>query len=319
MLEARKDSANGTLIATATESFFVKDIWLVALGDSFASGQGNPDKWGGKTKDRPALWVNNTCYRASYGSFAYLTYEKIVQAYPGHGVLFTYLACSEATVQHGLMGSQPYQEAQVTSLLHPITLVAKNGSKRVPDLVLLTIGANDIGFFDVALDVLIGTLAINSSFNRLGLSGKFGNLTRDLHALHDELVKYGVDSADVFYFEYFDPLRNERGELDSNCAGLLWATDADFRVAYEQVLLPLNALIREQSKILGWNLVGGIAEAFRTHGYCSKDPYIRTVDESLEVQGAGFGAFHPTYAGHQVVADLAWPKIKGHLEKKVMG
>jgi hypothetical protein len=51
-----------------------------------------------------------------------------------------------------------------------------------------------------------------------------------------------------------------------------------------------------------WTLVPGISADFRTHGHPSTTPWIRTLGQSLEMQGNEDGTFHPNAAGHLDIA-----------------
>lgn len=69
-------------------------------------------------------------------------------------------------------------------------------------------------------------------------------------------------------------------------------------------------MIAGTSAKYNWTHVGGIAEIFAQHGICSVESYIRTVAESVDLQGDVKGSFHPNYKGHQAVANVLWPYLR---------
>jgi hypothetical protein len=55
--------------------------------------------------------------------------------------------------------------------------------------------------------------------------------------------------------------------------------------------------VRDAADRYGWRLVTGFADGFERHGYCSSDPWVVRVDESLSRQGDSGGALHPNRTG----------------------
>lgn len=135
-----------------TEEIQVRDILIAGLGDSIASGEGNPDRpielssggfcfrnlVGGGEYFRPgrarfqgdkscgtgsglapwqrfnAQWSNAACHRSLY---SYQTRAALALAvkHPHIAVTFLPLACTGATIGSGLLGSQRARECLVTS------------------------------------------------------------------------------------------------------------------------------------------------------------------------------------------------------------
>ena len=134
-----------------TEEIQVRDILIAGLGDSIASGEGNPDRaielssggfcfrsyLGGSEYYRPgrarfqgdkscgsssglapwqrfnAQWSNAACHRSLY---SYQTRAALALAvrHPHIAVTFLPLACTGATIDRGLLGSQRARECLVT-------------------------------------------------------------------------------------------------------------------------------------------------------------------------------------------------------------
>ena len=82
----------------------VRDILIVSLGDSYASGEGNPDipqryhiEWGFPVWDADAVWQDKRCHRSAKGGPP-LTALAIERMDPKTSVTFISYACSGATI-----------------------------------------------------------------------------------------------------------------------------------------------------------------------------------------------------------------------------
>lgn len=135
---------------TAAVDADVRNILLVALGDSYASGVGNPRNvgaWlrggGPFTAFRP-YWDDAPCGRSTHGAPAQAALE-LERSSPTTSVTLVDVSCGGATVDAGVLGPQPGVDAsqieQVRRIIGPRTI----------DLVTLSVGGNDIGFSSVLL------------------------------------------------------------------------------------------------------------------------------------------------------------------------
>ena len=103
----------------------VRDLLIVGLGDSFASGEGNPDVpvkldeqkrsqnlYPTRAKDGAqgsALWLDRLCHRSLY-SYQLRAAMQVAIENPQVSVTFLGHACSGAAVDKGLIGPQSYVE-----------------------------------------------------------------------------------------------------------------------------------------------------------------------------------------------------------------
>ena len=133
----------------------VRDFFIAGLGDSIASGEGNPDKSialadegfcfrsylgtasgqyyrpsragykGGRACEAPealqvwqrqsALWLNSPCHRSLY-SYQTRTALALAVQYPHIAVTYLPLACTGATIADGILGPQRARECLPTKL-----------------------------------------------------------------------------------------------------------------------------------------------------------------------------------------------------------
>ena len=130
------------------ETLVVDDLLVVAIGDSYASGEGNPEtrRYG---PPAPALWGDggDAAATAAHASAHRSTIAwpvrlalALEQADPHTSVTFVSVAASGARVDHGILSPQsrtmPSQVEQVSDLV----------GERPIDLLLVQEGGNSIGF-----------------------------------------------------------------------------------------------------------------------------------------------------------------------------
>ena len=245
----------------------VRDIFIAGLGDSIASGEGNPDRpialsdegfcfrsylgtagaqyyrpsragyKGGRACEAPdtlqvwqrqsALWFNSACHRSLY-SYQTRTALALAVQYPHIAVTYLPLACTGATIPDGLFGSQRAREcpptksassclgtvnAQLAELREAVTAAKRRQPERKLDLILLSIGANDINFSGLVADVIVDTPTERVLFRRTGVMGSVDDsraaLVRDLpqsfSKLREALKPLVGDMSRVVYVSYANP------------------------------------------------------------------------------------------------------------------
>jgi hypothetical protein len=116
-----------------------------------------------------ARWESGPCHRSLY-SYQLRTALALAVESPHLAVTFIPLACSGATINAGFLGSQTIREcaspgsnascpgsvrAQIAELTEALATARRQRADRTLDLVLLTIGANDILFSGLVADVII--------------------------------------------------------------------------------------------------------------------------------------------------------------------
>jgi lysophospholipase L1-like esterase len=260
-----------------TTEIMVRDIFIAGLGDSIASGEGNPDRAialsdegfcfrsylamaytqyyrpsragykGGRACEAPdslqvwqrqsALWFNSACHRSLY-SYQTRTALALAVQYPHIAVTYLPLACTGATIADGLFGSQRAREclpskaaancsgtvsAQLAELREAVAAAKKRQPDRRLDLVLLSIGANDINFSGLVADVIVENATERVLFRRSGVMGSVDDsravMARDLpqgfSKLREALKPLVGDMSRVVYVSYANPTLSD----GAPCAG----------------------------------------------------------------------------------------------------
>jgi len=121
----------------------VNDLLIVGLGDSFASGEGNPDApvafsdgrryrnlYPRRVDGSEAQWSDRLCHRSLYGQFLRAALQLAVEN-PKIAVTFLDFSCSGAGIDDGLLGPQTYVErvADATTSTRPSARPLSGGSR----------------------------------------------------------------------------------------------------------------------------------------------------------------------------------------------
>ena len=332
-----------------TTEIRVRDIFIAGLGDSIASGEGNPDRpialseegfcfrsylgtaaaqyyrpsragyKGGRACEahdtlqvwqrQSALWLNAACHRSLYSYQTRAALALAVQ-YPHIAVTYLPLACTGATIADGLFGAQRAREcpptksasacqgtvnAQLAELREAVSAAKRRQPDRQLDLILLSIGANDINFSGLVADVIVDTPTERALFRRSGVLGSLDDsraaLARELPQsfgrLREALKPLVGDLQRVVFVSYANPTLADAGVP---CAGGRGGFDihpsfnaqpqrlANVSGYVDNEFLPyLKALALCQSGVLcrdpgadRMTFVDAHQAAFANHGFCAR-------------------------------------------------
>lgn len=130
------DGAAEVLKGTVT----VEDILWVVVGDSVASGEGNPDGGSG------GGWMDSTCHRSANSGAVQAAFDY-EEEYELSSVTLVHVACSGATTFSGVIGPQlhnPFYGADASA--HQLALVQSLVGDREIDALVMHVGGNDMLF-----------------------------------------------------------------------------------------------------------------------------------------------------------------------------
>ncbi len=286
----------------------VKDFLIVGLGDSVASGEGDPDLPSAKSP----IWQKAQCHRSAF-SFEAMAAARIEQADPHTSVTFVHLACSGATILAGLLGDYAgIEPKRGIPLLPQIDVMRNSIGKRRIDALVISVGANDIGFGGIVSSCLQNIVHLDPCAH-LSASLAAPQLLAALPGLYDRLaarlVPAPIAPGHIFLTQYFDPTHGADGAI---CPETLGLHAQDYQWAYDSVVQPLNRQARAAAKRHQWTFVDGIAQGFTDHGYCAGgQSWIVPVvtNGTFSQQGNSNGAFHPNHAGYRFIADRLVPLL----------
>lgn len=142
-LEVASGATHATTVITANP----RGLIVVALGDSYASGEGNPRNVQAWLRDggpfRP-YWDSDPCHRSVLGAPAQAALA-LERSSSTTSVEFIDLACAGATITEGILGAQRTAGQSSSQVEQAAALLGG----RAADAVLLQVGGNDVGFASV--------------------------------------------------------------------------------------------------------------------------------------------------------------------------
>jgi GDSL-like Lipase/Acylhydrolase family len=315
----------------ASQDLDVRDHLVVSIGDSVASGEGNPDSGGLADPN----WLETRCHR-SMRSGAAQAAVALDRGNPNASVSFVPLGCSGATVRRGLLPPREYRGIQPNREQGPLPPQVQElvtlAEQRPIDAVLMNVGANDVHFGSL---VIFCAAVKDCSQRRFDPSSPYREspnpstdtaaevIERSLGQLRESYRDLGaalrehVPDDRVIAVEYFNPLRDAGGE---QCLSALPGIDsAEAAWAESAVLRNLNEELRLAAEENRWRLVTGVANVFRDHGICAEGEaaWVRRLGESFPRQADLNGTLHPNGRGHLATAALIAPVLATTLGEDV--
>ena len=291
--------------STAEASVALKDLFIVSIGDSFASGQGNPDK--PRHNLHRARWIYEPCHRSALAGPAQAA-MTIEQSDPHSSVTFISFACTGAVIPNLLTSSQTQGSRTMPPQLDKVFEAA---GTRTIDALLVSIGGNDVHFSTLVINAIrLKHAETDIASNKLAhdglvlLPGLFAAMAKRLSAPTNRATV-----ANVFITQYPDLVRDETRDLCDHSTPftelLNGISGAESEWALNAVINPLNSVIKTQATTWGWNYVDGIFSKFGgdstdhvAHGFCAGDKrWVNTFNDSWRVQGDKNGTVHPNSKG----------------------
>jgi GDSL-like Lipase/Acylhydrolase family len=287
----------------------VKDVLIVSIGDSYASGEGNPvvpsmsDPQWAYSPDPAMNTENANAHRSTIAGPAQFAL-KLQEFNPHEAVTFVSVANSGASIPVGVLGPMQSIGDPNYQLPGEIAELEQLIGTRHIDVLTVTLGADDVGFATIAEDLgentLLGSPSVStilSQFNDslAALPQHFADLAQAIQSLNP---------SEVLVTGYPDITRDQNGNVAAIVGpdNFTLINQADAEVASRQIIPPLNAGVAAAANTYDWTLVRGINADFLRHGYPSTNPWIVTLGQSVDVERNQDGTLHPNAAGHKDIA-----------------
>jgi hypothetical protein len=296
----------------------VKDQLIVSIGDSYSSGEGNPDVAQAFTAGfvgAPARWVDRRCHRSAIAGPARAALE-LEYADPHSSVTFVSVACSGATISTpdaddpslgtGVLGSyEGIEPAGATDMLPPqldqvqaIVGVPRAAGTRKIDALIMSVGGNDLQFSKIVTDCVLVSDCSNATAHS-EISSRLSQRKSELPGKYDLLgqrINQLLDVKKIYISEYPNPTLADDGSFCDPAKSqhteplFVGLSLGEVSWLYQQLFLPLNTMAQQAAQRNGWGYIGGVAAAFGSpgtsgHGYCSFDSFMRRSPESMYLQG----------------------------------
>ena len=312
---------------------FVRNYVVVSMGDSYASGEGNPrninaylEQAGLFTSFTP-YWDDSSCARSTHSAPARAALE-LEKSSPHFSVTLIDVSCSGATIASGVLGPQSRARQTASQIEQARAIAAGN---RI-DAITLSVGGNDIGFGSIlqacALQTNCPTQPASTPplkgypTTQAGAQALLAALPAKYAAVHAALASL-APGAPVFPTMYPDITR----DADGAPCSYLTMSSSDFAWARATLLVPdpqspysytttsgagvpmalpagtLNSQIASTEGALGWADIAGTWGASGNsdvgHGVCAGSQAWTFGLISLGPLAAA--AFHPNPKGLEVM------------------
>jgi hypothetical protein len=246
---------------------------IVSIGDSVASGEGNP-------APSAPRWESRPCHRSATAGQT-IAAREVQERHPEIG--FLNYACSGASIEKGLL--KPYKgiepapfqpgRAQIDQVRDAAARAKGSGGLAA---LMISIGANDAGFSNAVkfcdLVKRCWEKHFNPDFPFAPASARFPTLQEYVNARLAELPERfnrlaaaldpQVPAERVIIVDYFDPTTAADG---SDCTMLFGGVAPDeSRWAREHVLQPLNARVEAAADDHDWQVVSASPSASAVTG-----------------------------------------------------
>jgi hypothetical protein len=167
--------------ASLTKAVFVRNYLIVSMGDSYASGEGNPYYTEPEVTGNAPFWgtpSDQFCHRTANSAHARAALS-IERADPHSSVSFLSVACSGSSIPELIdvayggadsvpgISNVPAQITQVQSMLCPHGVCGSVNDMPSIDAILLSTGGNDVGFKDIIESCVAGGSAFTSFLNTI--------------------------------------------------------------------------------------------------------------------------------------------------------
>jgi lysophospholipase L1-like esterase len=238
---------------------------LLALGDSVAAGVG-----------LPTASDISQCDRTEE------SYPAVLAAKLGYS--FESYACSGATISEGLTGSQKIGNGSVPAQFD-------QAAQATPDIITLTIGANDVGWSAYLTKCAIALCGDNQDTQEL--STKLALLDTNLSSAIEKL--HSVHSAPIYLTSYY------RLYPDANSACTQPSIFEDSELKWiNSASNSLNSTLKQIAD--RYDYVSFVSTDFSNHTLCDSTPWLQDFNSPAP--------YHPNQDGQITLANQIYTEIK---------
>lgn len=284
-------------------------LQIAALGDSYIAGEGAHRYFPGTDETGEE---RNLCHRAPT-AYPYLIADEL-------GASLSFVACSGALTGHvtGLdAAGRPFPPQYPSSgegVHGAQPQVAVLESLPSPDVVLLSIGGNDAGFFEIGTTCAIPLLDCSRPAISAVWLRRLDEVVRPSLRRTYRAVRQAADGAPVLVFTYPNPFGSEY------CDDLIGVNRAEMSFLRDVFLGRLNDTVKAAAAAEGLRVID-LTDALAGYRFCEqerlRDTAIhfvtlgRTTGTRLDLAALLRGSFHPDPLGHRLIRDVAISAVAG--------
>lgn len=297
----------------------IKDHLMVSMGDSFASGEGNPDKNGvydvsynpithketSVHTQSAAQWKDESCHRSARSGPA-LAAKAFEDADPKTSVTFVSVACTGAELLNLTDFAYKGVPPQATTVV-AATKAHDGLPARTIDALVVTAGVNDLHFSDIIERCASNWLDNSPScVTSGGIADQLQQLPSKLLAVLVGLHAKLPTTRETYLSAYpDDPFRGGGCDALGNTHTGISSAEAEkmhtYGIALNKAIFDMARAFRKSP----WNVnyLDLTAVPFYAHAYCASTPWFVQYKQSWENQGDKLGTAHPDALGAQAYAN----------------
>ncbi len=296
-------------------------LLIVNVGDSFGSGEGNPDvpashwfatgEWSGSGARTAPADEDRKCHRSSTApaAVAATLFQNIHAQY--YNVKYMSFACTGDSIGWQLSpegydptsvtGGASIHLHQLDDLFQTVCPGGHTPCQKVDDLIL-SFGGNDLGFSQILLECMnpLNIYGCNNSGYPEHMKFQTAVDQQTLPHLYDQLQgkikEYkarGMAIDNIWIVEYPSPLTYLDGQTFRYCGNSLGfgldLTDnispAEAQWAHDTVVPYLNHTLGEAAVRNGWKIVDGVYNSYLGNGYCARNRYVNNNNDARAIEG----------------------------------
>jgi PKD repeat protein/lysophospholipase L1-like esterase len=286
----------------------------VALGDSVAAGEGIAENWTWNSSTGRWLKGASVPWDTTSGQ-SNAACHQTMQGYPHilTGLLsanLVDLGCTGAGTLNGVLGPE---SGKTGPQLGAASMANSAYDQAAPDVVSLTVGADDIDFKDkVAACYTPVVHACGTGGDLPAFLSQLNTFKLGLNLVLKQIQTRGVASGKmpiVALTQYYSPFPNsyptDGSCIDINPSRTLGGTLTNPEMQYlERGLADLNDAIHDVASPYGNVFVVPAPASFAQHRWCSADPWVYgpSLEKTLAGHLADPAPFHPTPEGQNAIA-----------------
>ncbi|SRR5579884_591301 len=304
---------------------------IVVLGDSVAAGEGIAYGYTYASGDRPPRWTGGVvdpswlppyplCHQTAQA------YGEVV-AQDLHAALASF-ACTGSSYEHGIVGPATNANRDDVTVLRPAqfgdwqtrTNLNPAYDRAAPDVVLVTLGADDLGFVPVVESCVEAAVLRNGTCTAtnpgptirsrvLAALPVLATHYRELAAaIRDRAHADHRSAPRIVFTTYYDPLPEPTADVSllacPDAAGLSHAEIAYLRSLVDRLNATIEDSLRSEQDVT----IADVSHALDGHEWCTPDPWAYGASVLL-LNPASQAPFHPTAAGQQAIARVVLAQL----------
>jgi lysophospholipase L1-like esterase len=306
----------------------------VALGDSVAAGEGINYGWEWESESKS--WSGGETSPSWMSDQYSIDNQHCHQSLSGYPTLlrqhleittedFSDFACSGASAENGVLKNQVFGDSTTTS--EPQLGSTKPGYENAnvdydnaePDVVTLTLGANDVHFTDfmnACYGFSVPGFECNTGGANSAISGYLASQQSELETVLTEIQNRGIEDGHiplVVVTTYYNPFPSS---YNAECPDLVIAEHegVGFDLSSGEMgwltskLGELNQNIIKVASMFSNVAIVPLEDVMEGHGFCSSDPWIYGVSLRIGLTPSPHlnespAPFHPTAVGQEKIAE----------------